>query len=298
MKKEDLINLIEQEVQTAINEFQEDIGKLCIVLMGLPAAGKSTFINNDIHKYIPGFTGYKVTNSDAQVLALQYQTAKNHFEALQKSVGREQNKSKMDKKIAQFKTKSHYVDNRGKNRVVPITSEWWIDNKSKGIKAYWKAFYKAYYAVYFDIRDLAKAIDKTLFKTKIKQSGNILVIDTVAAKPEKIKNRLEQTKESGFTNIIVYLQVEPELSIIRDKYREKEEGRGVGESVIMNYAGLMDGAYQQYKKEGMKPNGVVDRLMKFTWKPSGASPIKGTWVKEEDNRFSLKRKIKQMKSKD
>ena len=71
-------------IKSELREFLEDTGKLCVVLMGLPAAGKSTWINNEGSSYIPGFTGYNVTNSDSQVMALQYDTAMLHYQHLLK----------------------------------------------------------------------------------------------------------------------------------------------------------------------------------------------------------------------
>ena len=69
----------------------------------------------------------------------------------------------------------------------------------------------------------------------------------------------------------------------------------MGAKVIENYAKLMKGAYKTYQKDGKSPEGLIDRLMYFKWNPSGDSPIKGVWIKKEDNRYSLKRKIKKMK---
>ncbi len=169
-------------VDNFLFEFKDDLKKQCLVLMGLPASGKSTFINNDLHKILPAFKRYKVINSDNQVRRLQYQTAVDHFAWLKKNV-----KDKID--ILKFKADTTYVDNKFKERVIPITYEWWMANESKGIKNYFKVFYKLFYATYFDIRDLAKVIDKQLWQTKVIEAGNILIIDTVAAKHKKILDR-------------------------------------------------------------------------------------------------------------
>ena len=284
----DRIHEIILEELDSLLEFKEDIGKQCIVLMGLPGAGKSTFINTEISRYIPGFTGYKVTNSDKQVLAAQYETAKSHFNWLVKNV-------KTEKDIENFIKESEYTDNDGKKVKIPLTYEWWIKNVSKGLKNYYKVFYKPYYATYFDIRDLAKTKEKDLFKTKIINAGNLLIIDTVGAKSEKIINRLEQTRNNGFYNTIVCLHISPELAIQRDRWRKEHEGRSVGVPIIVNYAKEMSNAFHNYVAEGKKDDGVVDRLLYFKWKPAGDSPIKGTWEKKDDYRFSLDRKLKKLK---
>jgi hypothetical protein len=37
--------------------------------------------------------------------------------------------------------------------------------------------------------------------------------------------------------------------------------------------------------------------MYFKWHPTGTSPIKGVWKKLEDNRYSIKRKLKKLREK-
>ena len=281
---------IRELIYEVLMEFKEDIGKQCVVLMGLPAAGKSTFINNEAAKYIPGFSGYKVTNSDAQVLAAQYQTATNHFSWMKKNI-----KSQTD--VLKFVESSQYVDNNGKTVKIPLTFEWWQANEGKGIKNYYNTFYKSFYATNFDIRDLAQAKEKQLFQTKMVTAGNILIIDTVGAKSAKILDRLVKTKELNYSNTIIYLEINVDLALQRDAWRQVNSGRGVGIPIIVNYAKSMDNAYNDYKAEGQKDNGVVDRLLHFVWKPAGSSPVKGTWSLKDDKRFSLKRRLKLMKEK-
>lgn len=266
-------------------EFKDDLKKQCLVLMGLPAAGKSTFINNNLSKILPVFSRYKVINSDNQVGRLQYQTALDHYNWLKKSV-----KNNID--ILKFKSDTAYVDNKSKRRTIPITYDWWLANDSKGIKNYWNTFYKIFYATYFDIRGLAKEIDKQLWKTKVTEAGDILIIDTVASNYKSVLKRLEDAKSEGYNNTIIYLEIDPELCIERDKFRERTQGRGVGPGVILTYAKNMSTAYSVYQSKGASNNSVVDRLMKFTWHPDGDSVIKGTWEKDEDNRYSLKKKIR------
>lgn len=270
--------------QARLNEFREDLMKQCVVLMGLPAAGKSTFINNEIQKYIPNFKGYKVANSDKQVLAAQYETAKRDYNWLLKNI--------TDKKdIEIFVSNTSYVDNNGKPVKHPLTYEWWQENRDKGLKYYYKNFYKPYYATYFDIRNMAKGHESQLFVTKVKQAGNILVIDTVGASVEKIYERMKIAKDNGFVNTVVYLEIDPELCVQRDKWRQEHEGRGVGVSVIEAYAKRMNKSFDFYCQEGHKKDGVVDRMMHFVWEPTGNSPIKGTWKRIMDKKYFLKRKL-------
>jgi predicted kinase len=288
-----LRKLLREMVKIELREFLEDTGKLCVVLMGLPAAGKSTWINNEAKTYIPGFTGYTVTNSDSQVQALQYDTAMLHYQHLLDEVPDESKTS--EKRFGEFIMNTEYTSNRGKIVTFPKDFSWWLDHKDKGSNVFYKALYRKFYASFFDIRDLAKQYEKDLFQTKIHKAGKLLVIDTVASKPPKILRRLKKTRQEGYHNIIVYLEINPELAVARDKWREKNVGRGVGASIIDNYAKNMSSAYKVYTGVGKEPDGLVDRLMYFKWFPAGTSPIKGVWKKQEDNRYSLKRKIQKMR---
>lgn len=272
-------------------EFLEDLKKQCIVLMGLPAAGKSTFINNEIQTYIPGFKNYKVSASDNLLKGLQFQVARQHYDKLYKNTIYQDDANEIRKEIAKLKFGTRYVSNRGKMTEIPITYDWWEENKDKGFDNYWKTFYKGYYATYFDIRDVARGQEKQLFRTKVKESANLIVVDSTAANPNSIMPRLEAAKENDFHNTIIYLEIDPELAVVRDRYREDTEGRGVGEKAILGYAKKMDVAYKYYQNEAKKA-GPVDRIIHFIWKPSGDSPIKGTWKLISDKRYSLKRKKK------
>jgi predicted kinase len=288
-----LRKLLKEMVRIELREFLEDTGKLCVVLMGLPAAGKSTWINNEAQSYIPGFKGYSVTNSDSQVQALQYDTGVLHYNFLKKEVNDESRTS--EKKFNEFIKNTAYTSNRGKTITFPYDFSWWLENKDKGSAVFYKQLYKPFYASFFDIRDLAKKYEKDLFQTKIHKAGKLLVIDTVASKPTKILSRLKKTRQQGYHNIIVYLDIYVELAVARDKWREKHVGRGVGANVIDTYSKNMGTAYKTYAAEGKAVDGLVDRLMYFKWKPSGDSPIKGVWNKKEDNRYSLKRKLAKIK---
>jgi hypothetical protein len=236
-----------------------------------------------------------VTNSDSQVQALQYDTAMLHYRHLLKQSPDESRIS--EKHFQEFIHNTAYTSNRGKIITFPYDYGWWLQNKDKGSNNFYKQLYKPFYASYFDIRDIAKEYEKDLFKTKIHKAGKLLVIDTVAARPPKILRRLKQTREEGYHNIIVYLEINPELAVARDKWREKNVGRGVGAKIIENYAKLMSGAYKVYATEGKDDSGLVDRLMYFKWFPAGTSPIKGVWKKLEDKRYSIKRKLKKLREK-
>jgi len=266
-------------------EFKEDLMKQCVVLMGLPAAGKSTFINNEVQRYISSFAGYKVSASDIQVIAAQYQHAKNQYNWMTDNI-------KSNEDLNKFINDSKYINNNDTEVRMPITYEWWENNKNKGLRYFYKTFYKGFYSTYFDIRDAAQSLTTKMFDTKIVEAGNLLVIDTTATHSNSIIQKLVRTKQNKFNNTVIYLDIDVNLAIERDVWRKNTQGRGVGENVILNYATQMDKAYNDYKSEGQKSDGVVDRLMHFKWESTGSSPIKGTWKLINDYKFFLKRKLK------
>ena len=245
-----------------------------------------------LKKYIPDFEGFKTSGSDAQVLMLQYNHAKAHYDILKKRIGKTNNTKIIERELTSLKSKSSFMSPRKKNTILPITTEWWLENRDKGMKFYYKSFYKGFYAIYFDIRDLAKTINKQILKTKITKTANIVIIETIGNKPKTMMNKLIQLKENGFQTIVIYLEIDPELSVVRDLYREEHSGRGVGVDVIIQLGKSIGPAMESYKKEGQKLDGLLDRYLHFKWKPSGDSPIKGTWQKVEDKRYSLIRKKK------
>jgi len=281
----------EIKLKILLQEFLGDLKKQCVVLMGLPASGKSTFINNEIQSYIPGFKGYSISNSDSQVRSYQYQAARQHWDRLNNATKKLTNKVDISKEISKLKFGTRYLSNRGKDVELDIDYNWWVENKDKGFDNYWKYFFKTYYGSYFDIRDLAQNKDQQLFNYKIKESANLIVIDTTAANAPKVLSRLETAKEADFYNTIIYLEIDAELSIIRDKYREKKAGRGVGENIIISAANKMDSALKAYKTEAIK-KGTVDRILHFKWTPTGDSPMDGKWVLKTDKRYTLKKNVK------
>ena len=270
-----------------LNEFEADLKQQCIVLMGLPGAGKSTFINTDLSKYFPGFSGYTVTNSDTQLAKHQYQVAQGHYYHL--------SQMETEEEVKEFALNATYTSNQGKEVKHPVTWNWWKDNGDNGFDKFYKAFKNLYYVNYYDIRSLAKDDTSVDFATKVVTAGKYLVIDTTATSTNRIFSQLEKTRSEGYTNTIVYLELDPSYAVARDEYRGKSGDRNVGAGIILSYPKKLASAFKSYKKDGKKANGVVDRVMHFKWKGE-VDPRKGVWIKQSDNKYFLKRKLKQMKA--
>mgnify|MGYP001166894819 CR=1 FL=1 len=276
------------KLSNILNEFEADLKQQCIVLMGLPGAGKSTFINLDLSKYFPGFSGYTVTNSDRQLAKHQYQVAQGHYHHL--------TQMETEQDVEEFSKNATYTSNQGKEVKHPVTWNWWKDNGDDGFDKFYKAFKNLYYVNYYDVRDYAKQDTSVDFATKVVTAGKYLVIDTTATSTSRIFKQLEKTRSQGYTNTIVYLELDPSYAVARDEYRGKTGDRTVGANVILSYPKKLATAFKVYKNDGKKANGVVDRVMHFKWNGE-VDPRKGVWVKQSDNKYFLKRKLKKMKSK-
>jgi len=146
------------------------------------------------------------------------------------------------------------------------------------------------------LRAFAKAAEDVNFGTKVKQAGNYLIIDTTGVNVSQILSRLEKAKAEGFHTNIILLDINVDYSIARDKYRGSSGGREVGPNVIKSYPAKLEAAYKKYLSDGKKDDGIVDRLLKFKW-IGQADPRKGSWKKEQDHRFSLKRTLDAKKAK-
>jgi len=269
-----------------LNEFEADLKQQCIVLMGLPGAGKSTFINLDLPKYFPGFGGYKVTNSDKQLAKHQYQVAQGHYHHL--------TQMETEEEVEEFSLNATYTSNQGKEIQHPVSWKWWTANKDKGFEAFYKAFKNLYYVNYYDVRDYAKQDTSIDWATKVVTAGKYLVIDTTATSTSRIFGQLSDTRAQGYTNTIVYLELEPSYAVARDEYRGKTGDRNVGANIILSYPKKLASALKAYKKDGKKADGVVDRVMHFKWKGE-VDPRNGSWIKQSDNKYFLKRKLKKKK---
>ncbi len=270
---------------SALREAKGDLKKQAVVLMGLPAAGKSTFVDNELSRYITNVSAPKVENSDAQVKRTQREYADRAYRLLSKAKGEVGYKRRL--KLVS------YTDNSRKRRHIALSLDEFRKLKSAG--ELFRKEYKNFFVGYFDMRELAKARTGSLFRDKVKSSGDGFVIDTVASVPSKIFAKLKRTREQGFNNSVFYLEIDPELTIIRDRYRGETEGRTVGADVITNYASQMSGAFAAYKADVKSKDGVIDRLYHFRWAQRGDDPIKGKWNLLWKYRGDVKREVDERK---
>lgn len=264
-----------------IRAFKEDMAPQMILLMGLPAAGKSTFVKEQLTKYyqhrMPHVSGFKVINSDVQLRRFQYEKAVQDFQALQQV----DNEDEWAKQTASMS----YRSNDGANIDFVLKHDEFA--QMKGVDDFWRKMYKPYYATYFGERSAAKKSTDELADEKIGK-GDVVIIDSTGVNTSKMLSYFKTGHAKGYTTSVVWLEIDPDYSVARDAYRGETEGRSVGEQVLRSYVPKIAAAWKTYLAE----NELVDRLLHFRWH---GEVVKGTYKQVRDlKRYPRKEKKEKM----
>lgn len=247
--------------------FKEDMQPQTILLMGLPASGKSTFINQDLSLYYPFIihvTEPLRLNSDIQLKKYQFNMAMRDYASLMNMSEDEYNKQ-----IESFK----YIDNEGNENSFKLP---YSDFKAiKSPKEFYAIMSKKYYSNYFGERELARKEQSEVKDRKI-DKGKIIIFDTLGLNPEKWFDEFKRAHDNGYINSVIFLDIDMSFAIARDKDRGIKTGRSVGASVIRASAPKLLPAYKQYRQ-----NEYVDRTLHFTWIGEW---FKGQYILVEDNK--------------
>jgi predicted kinase len=263
-----------------------------IFVMGLPAAGKSYFIKNDLPKYFPSLRGgNRLLDVDIQLEEKQKQFASefaSYLYDLRRNIDEEDFYNIIENKEEQINSDSMMA---GRDDFYISTSyEWFLEHKNlpknKFVYRFLKDFFKSDWASNFVPRPDAKKIFKELSRQKlgvrekdITFNDNNIVIPITGDSLDKFLD-FAQMSFGNYVPSIVYLDLPIEEAIKRDKMRRKKEGRGVGEDLIrkkstpikQNYEVLLDYGYLDYN---------IYKIMKFVWQPND-TPF-GEYVLDAEN---------------
>ena len=274
-----------------------------IFVMGLPAAGKSYFIKNDLPKYVPSLRGgNRLLDVDIQLEEKQKQFASefaSYLYDLRRNIDEEDFYNIIENKEEQVNSDSMM---EGRDDFYISTSyEWFLEHKSlpknKFVYRFLKDFFKSDWASNFVPRPDAKKIFKELSRQKlgvrekdITFNDNNIVIPITGDSLDKFLD-FAQMSFGNYVPSIVYLDLPIEEAIKRDKIRRKKEGRGVGEELIrkkstpikQNYEVLLDYGYLDYN---------IYKIMKFVWQPND-TPF-GEYVLDAENSRKNVKMIKNM----
>ena len=276
-------------LESFVNEHNVDSAPQMILVIGLPAAGKSTFINNTIPKYFPSIKGTRRTtakrrmvssrlsDSDVQLHKHQKKAAMDFINAIR---GRDE--EQFTEIVKQAEEMYNNVPAQ-KDLGVPfkISTDWgWVEqhkdlNDSQFRAAFLKEFFKKDWAVNFAVRPAGKEDHKINELIKINLdpdmkdmpnfNNNDIVIPTTGSELNKI-TRVTSNVSDQYAVSIVYLDMPTEVAVEKDEGRRQKEGRGVGRKLIEGMADGIKNTWEYLTKGGFKKEGMY-KLLHFKWVP-------------------------------
>lgn len=260
-----------------INEHLIDSAPQMIFIMGLPAAGKSTFINKTLPKYFSNIGQPRTLDSDIQLHKRQKESAIRFAEEIYNAETEEEFELAKSKIIDTFNsTKAQSM--LGIN--FKISTDWqWVQNhkdlsfgKFKG--DFIKDFFSKDWAVNFAVRPIAKQDMKELTKMKLSPeelngmetfNNNDVVIPITGDDITKIQKYVRDSSEN-FAVSIVYLDMPIEISVEKDEGRRQNTGRGVGRQLIEEKAIGIEETWKYLSRGGFKNEGIY-KMYHFKYVP-------------------------------
>lgn len=296
-----MISLHEYLQDCNLNEHLIDSAPQFIFLIGLPAAGKSTFINKYLAKYFPNITTTRHLNkkvkpgkelnykSSARLLDKDVQLhrqQKLEAEAFSKKIFNVDNQEEFERiKQEELDRINNSKGQQMTKQTFKLSVDWnWVEqykqNKAsfgKFHSDYLKEFFKSDWAIDFASRPTdAKTDFNNNFMTKLNPkdyegletfNNNDLVWATCGDEIDKIRHAIE-TAGDDYVPSIVYLDMPVDTAVEKDESRRKKEGRGVGRTIIEKKAEGLDKVWKYLSRGGFKNEGIY-KLLHFKFVPDG-----------------------------
>lgn len=262
-----------------VNEHLIDSAPQMIFIMGLPASGKSTFINKSLPKYFPSLGQARTLDSDIQLHKRQKESAMTFAEEIYNAADEES--------FDRIRTQAMDIFNASPaqqmlNISFNITTTWeWVQahkdmsfGKFKG--AFLKEFFSKDWAVNFAVRPIAKQDMKELTQMKLNPdelegmetyNGNDVVVPIVGDDVDSFQKRIKIASER-FAISIVYLDIPTETSVEKDEGRRQHTGRGVGRKLIESMAEGVHATWNYLSRGGFKREGIY-KMYHFKYVPDG-----------------------------
>ena len=276
-------------LESMLVEHNVDSAPQLILVIGLPAAGKSTFINNTIPKYFPSIKGTRrqtarrkmvssrLSDSDVQLHKHQKKAAMDFitsiygadedtfYNKVRETEDMYNNMSAQKSLGVEFKISTDYNWVKQHNNL----------SINKFRDSFLKDFFKKDWAVNFAVRPMGKEdhtinelikinLDPEMVNTP-SFNNNDIVIPTTGSELEKI-TRVTSKASSQYAVSIVYLDMPTEVAVEKDEGRRKKEGRGVGGTLIRSMAKGIQDTWDYLSKGGFKKEGIY-KLLHFKWVP-------------------------------
>lgn len=266
-----------------VNEHLIDSYPQMIFIMGLPASGKSTFINKYLPEYFQSLKHARTLDSDIQLHKRQKQNAMAFAKQIYGKSQDEFNRIIND-------TQMHVNASKAQSSLgieFKVSTEWdWMEQNrdldyGKFQSAFLQDFFKKDWAINFEPRPVAKQDYKQLMHTKLSPdefegletfNNNDIVIPITGDDINKITSILE-TAGNNFIPSIVYLDMPVEVSVEKDEGRRQKEGRGVGRELIESKAVGIENTWNELSKGEFKKIGIY-KMLHFEY-----VPVPGEWGK-------------------
>lgn len=281
-----------------VNEHLIDSAPQMILIIGLPASGKSTFITKYLPDYFPTIRQQTRTlDSDIQLHKRQKESAMVFADNIYNKV---KSAEEFDTYKAELMNKFNSTDAQqmlGFN--FNISTDWdWIEkhkhlNFGKFQKQFLGDFFKKDWAINFAVRPIAVNDMKQLTKNKLDPdefagmeifNTNDIVIPMTGDKKAKITSLIEQASKK-FAVSVVYLDMPLEVSVEKDEGRRKKEGRGVGRALIELKDEGIQNTWEYLSSGGFKKEGIY-KLLHFKY-----VPVPNGWGKYELHKEYINTKL-------
>ena len=260
-------NLVQFIETYQINEHLIDSAPQMIFIMGLPASGKSSFVEKTLPKIFPSVGQVRTLDSDIQLHKRQKESAMAFAEEIYNAADED----------AFEKAKQTVVDTFNASPAqkmlgieFKISTDWqWVQDhkdmnfgKFKG--AFLKDFFSKDWAVNFAVRPVAKADMKEITDMKLRPeeyegmeiyNSNDVAVPIVGDEINDFQKRIRIASEK-FVVSIVYLDIPTEVSVEKDEGRRRNTGRGVGRKLIESMAEGVDATWKYLSRGGFKQEGI------------------------------------------
>ena len=265
----------------SINEHLIDSAPQMILIIVLPASGKSTFITMHLPKYFPSIKQTRTLDSDIQLHKRQKESAMAFATLIHNST-----KDEFEQHKQEVINKFNSTDAQkmlGFNFNISTDYDWVQKHKdlsdSKFKNQFIKDFFVKDWAVNFAVRPVAIQDMQELTKHKLSPeeferteifNNNDVVIPMTGDNKAKI-TKLIQDASDKFAVSVVYLDMPMEVSVEKDEGRRKKSGRGVGRELIAMKDEGIKNTWDYLSKGGFKKEGIY-KLLQFKY-----VPVPGAW---------------------
>lgn len=250
-----------------INEHLIDTAPQMVFIMGLPASGKSTFVEKTLPKLFPSILTPRTLDSDIQLNKRQKESAFAFAEQIYNAENEEAFElAKKELENAYNSTQSQSM--LGIEFKVDTDWDWVQSHKNLNANKFKQAFVKDYFvknwAINFAVRGVAKQDMKEITNMKLRPeeyegmeiyNNNDVAVPIIGDDIDSFQKRIKIASEK-FVVSIVYLDIPTETSIEKDEGRRRNTGRGVGRKLIESMAEGVKDTWNYLSRGGFKREGI------------------------------------------